>query len=54
MICYKDKTFCPYFILCKNSCDRALTIDVKEEAKKSNLPIAVFTDFPECFVRWFE
>jgi len=56
MICYKDKTFCTYNVICKNSfqCDRLLTKEIKEEAIKSGLPVAVYTDFPDCFVRWFE
>jgi hypothetical protein len=43
-------------MVCKNSynCDRAITSEVIANYKKSGLPIAVYTDFPECFVRWFE
>ena len=52
---YKDKTFCPYFILCKTPCDRALTNEVKEEMKKQGVEnVYVYTGLPECFVRWFE
>ena len=56
MICYKDKTFCPYYLLCKNghTCDRILTIKIKTHAQKIGLPVAVYTDLPDCFVRWFE
>ena len=56
MICYKDKTFCSYNLICKNAseCSRALTWEIKEAAIKSGLPVAVYTDFPDCFVRWFD
>ena len=56
MICYKDRTFCRYHMLCKNghTCDRALTSKVIECAKVTGLPICHFSEFPECFVRWFD
>ena len=56
MICYKDKTFCHYFLICKNGnvCDRALTQEIIKDAIKSELHIAKYTDFPDCFIRWFE
>lgn len=56
MQCYKDKTFCGYGVICKNSgdCDKILTAKDREEARKMNLPIYVFSDFPDCYARWFE
>ena len=56
MQCYKDKTFCGYGVICKNSgdCDRILTAKDREEARKMNLPLCMYSEFPECFVRWFE
>ena len=56
MICYKDKTFCPYYLICKNgdNCDRALTQKIKENAKRLECQIARHDEFPECFIRWFE
>lgn len=51
MICYKDRTWCPYHT-CKNfgpPCDRSLTRDVKREAMKFKLPIAVYCEPPDCF-----
>jgi hypothetical protein len=60
MICYKDKTFCTFHLLCKNGsgCDRALTPKVIKDAKmwwgKDLAPIAQYKDPPECFVRFFE
>jgi hypothetical protein len=51
MMCYKDKTFCPYGLLCKKgyTCDRVLTEKIKEEANKVGLPIMVYDEFPDCF-----
>ena len=58
MMCYRDKTFCTYYQICKNgyNCDRALTNKVKKEASEwmKNPPICVYSDFPECFIRFFE
>jgi len=59
MICYQDKTFCSFYMICKHghTCDRALTPDVIDKARKwwgGDAPIAVYDEFPDCFVRWFE
>ncbi len=60
MICYLDRTFCPFFGICKagHNCDRALTKKVIDDATawwgKDNPPICVYAEFPECFVRFFE
>ena len=51
MLCYKDRTFCPYWKRCKNgdSCERALTDEVIENAKRICLAIAQYGDKPDCF-----
>lgn len=55
MMCYRDMTFCPYFKECKEGglCSRALTDEVKENAKKwwgkEGAPICRFIEKPECF-----
>lgn len=60
MICYKDRTFCPYYPICKHgyTCDRAYTDKVRAAAEawwgKEGAPVAVYAEFPGCFVRWFE
>lgn len=56
MLCYKDRTYCPFSILCRDgyTCDRALTDKIKKDAEKFGLPISQFNDFPECFVPFFE
>lgn len=56
MICYRDKTFCNSFIICKNgyNCNRALTAEIREQALKSGLHLSVYIDLPECFKPWFE
>jgi hypothetical protein len=59
-MCYKDKVFCTFGILCKNSlsCDRVLTKEITQEAEvwwgKPGAPICVYSEFPECFIRFFE
>ena len=55
MMCYKDTTFCPFYLECKNGndCGAALTPKVEEDAKKwwgeDNPPISVYLDNPNCF-----
>ena len=54
MMCYKDKTFCTQSTCANwNTCDRALTDEVKEQADKwwgkPGAPIAIFTDKPNCY-----
>ncbi len=54
MICYRDRTFCP-FDTCKHfeTCKIALTEQVKKDAKKwwgkDNPPIAEYVDKPNCY-----
>ena len=55
MICYKDRTFCPFYKNCQNgaTCFRSLTDKVKSDAKawwggNGEAPICVFTEAPPC------
>lgn len=50
MICYADRTYCPFWNDCKrgSDCRRALTEAVKDRANKSGLPICVYVDKPQC------
>ena len=54
MMCYKDRTYCQGYKLCKTweqeGCDRALTKNVIKEAEKAQLPLCVVEWFKECFV----
>lgn len=56
MICFRDMTFCPFWIDCKDgkTCDRALTGKIYEAADKwwggPEAPIMQFVEKPECFV----
>ena len=60
MLCYRDMTFCNYWMLCKNghTCNRALTDKIKQDAEKwwgePAAPISVYSGYPDCFARWFE
>lgn len=51
MLCYKDKTFCPYCEDCKEGlgCHRALTHEVKKQAEYTGLPISQFAEKPDCY-----
>jgi len=51
MMCYKDMTFCSYYKECQNgeNCFRALTDEVKEGARYTDLYISQFSEKPECF-----
>ena len=51
MLCYKDKTFCPYYYKCVygSNCNRALTAQVQERAIASRLSLSIFGDVPGCF-----
>jgi hypothetical protein len=55
MICYKDKTFCPFWEGCKigSTCHRALTDKVKRDAEAwmEHAPISQYMNKPPCFER---
>jgi hypothetical protein len=55
MICYRDMTFCPFYIDCKKGkkCERALTEEVRQKAAEwlEDPPICVFANKPDCFQR---
>jgi len=49
MICYKDMTFCSYYKECEGiDCIRALTPQVKKDAKRIGFPICQFLEKPDC------
>jgi len=55
MMCYRDKTWCPFSECNKfNKCDRALTEEVLKDAKtwwgSDGVPICQYVDKPDCFV----
>ncbi|MDB4302042.1 hypothetical protein N9924_00595 [bacterium] len=51
MMCYKDRTFCPFYDKCATgmSCERAMTPRVMEAAERINLPISRYMDRPRCY-----
>lgn len=52
MICYKDRTFCPFWTECKHGdqCPRALTQIIKDQAIKIGLPVMCFAEKPiDCY-----
>ena len=56
MLCYRDRTFCPFYEDCTRAseCDRPLTDKVKDAAKawwdgcEGEPPIATYVEKPEC------
>ena len=60
MMCYRDKTFCSSYLLCKrgHTCDRALTPKIEADAEewwgKPGAPICIYEGLPDCFVPFFE
>ena len=52
---YRDMTFCGFYKGCVNgnTCDRALTLNVRRAAKAAGMPVARFVDPPECFKKPF-
>lgn len=52
MICYRDMTFCSFYLDCKDGkdCPRAKTPEVCRAAKKTGLPICQYPEKPSCFV----
>jgi len=55
MICFRDRTFCPFYEDCKYglACPVALTPQVEEAARawwwEENPPISQYAEKPECF-----
>lgn len=53
MICYKDRTYCPFWETCTGhpQCGRALTEEVKQDAHKCQLAISQYVARPQCYTR---
>lgn len=51
MMCYKDKTYCPFWDSCLagQECPDALTPDVELAANEFGLPISIEMEPPECY-----
>lgn len=51
MICYRDMTFCPFYINCAHAaaCERALSPDIVLAAAEFDLPIAQYSEEPYCY-----
>jgi len=50
MLCYKDRTYCPFDKCAKfEECHRALAEDVAVGSALTGLPICQFAEEPECF-----
>ncbi len=51
MMCYRDRTFCRYYKICKkgDKCTRALTEEVKEQASYLGQAVSQYLEVPDCF-----
>lgn len=51
MICYRDRTYCPFATDCAKgqTCPEALTDEIEMDARFVGLPIATYKDTPDCF-----
>lgn len=53
MICYRDRTYCPYTTCANKTCERRLTEEIRAAAREwwgsDDAPIAVYGDRPECY-----
>lgn len=51
MICFRDRTFCPFYEDCAvaASCDRVLTQKDIDEASEAGLSIGYYAEKPGCF-----
>ena len=56
MMCYRDKTYCQFWVDCVSgrTCPRALTDKVENDANNFGLPICSYCDEPKCFENKFE
>lgn len=52
MLCYRDRTFCPFWEDCadNDTCSRPATELVHARAKALGLPVALFGEKPNCFI----
>jgi len=53
MMCYKDITFCPYYMECGKgiACVRALTPAIISQANKAQLYISQYASKPKCIIK---
>jgi hypothetical protein len=51
MLCYRDRTYCPFYNSCAKgpTCNRALTEEIEYKAQAAGLRVCRFIDHPECF-----
>jgi len=54
---YKDKTWCPFGVLCgrchRLDCGRILTDDDVAEIERTGAMVSWYADMPDCFEPWF-
>jgi len=53
MMCYKDRTYCGFYLTCCNAetCTRKATPEVRDGAAKHRVPLCLYSETPECYER---
>jgi hypothetical protein len=49
MMCYRDRTYCPFLECEETDCDRKKTQQIVDAASRAGLLICQFVDKPDCF-----
>lgn len=51
MICYRDMTFCPFWLECVAGfdCHRAFTDEHADAAERGGWHVSLYADRPDCF-----
>jgi len=52
MMCFRDRTFCPFYTTCTqgDSCHHALTGEIERQANAEGILISRFVEEPGCYV----
>lgn len=52
VICYRDRTYCTYYLECQEgeTCSRALTEEVRKKSEEIGMPVCRWLEHPSCFV----
>ncbi len=49
MMCYQDRTFCPFLCCAHEGCERRLTGEIRRRASKAGMLISQFCEKPDCY-----
>jgi hypothetical protein len=49
MMCYQDRTFCPFLCCAHEDCGRRLTQEIRDRAARAQMMISQFGEHPDCY-----